>query len=96
MARLSLALAFIASLAATSAGAGWGVQGNDTGGIISWTPEVETVYAETAAAHCFRYHKVAFITSIHRVYGDYVGFVCAFPRDYDPAKAWSGVVVTRY
>jgi hypothetical protein len=29
-----------------------------------------------ASEHCARYHKFAKITSIHRQYGDYVGFAC--------------------
>jgi hypothetical protein len=74
------------ALAATSAQAGYVFKGNDTGGIISWSPEVASIYQQVAAAHCSRYNKVAFITSIHPNYGDYVGFVCAFPRGYDPVK----------
>ena len=62
-------------------------KGNDTGGIISWNPEVAMIYKEVAAEHCSRYNKVAFITSVHPNYGDYVAFVCAFPRGYDPVKA---------
>ena len=75
------------ALAATSAHAGYVFKGNDTGGIISWNPEVAMIYKEVAAEHCSRYNKVAFITSIHPNYGDYVAFVCAFPRSYDPVKA---------
>ena len=52
------------ALAATSAHAGYVFKGNDTGGIISWNPEVSLIYKEIAAAHCSRYNKVAFITSI--------------------------------
>jgi len=75
------------ALVATSAHAGYVFKGNDTGGIISWNPEVSLIYKEVAAEHCSRYNKVAFITSIHPNYGDYVAFVCAFPRGYDPVKA---------
>ena len=75
------------ALAATTAQAGYVFKGNDTGGIISWNPEVALIYKEVAAEHCSRYNKVAFITSIHANYGDYVAFVCAFPRGYDPVKA---------
>jgi hypothetical protein len=73
--------------AASGAQAGYVFKGNDTGGIISWNPEIAYSYKEIAAIHCWQYNKVAFITSIHPVYGDYVGFVCAFPRGYDPVKA---------
>jgi hypothetical protein len=62
------------------------IQGNDTGGIIAWRPEIAHLYREIAAAHCARYNKVPDITSVHRRYGDYVGFRCYFPRGYDPRK----------
>jgi hypothetical protein len=86
--QLKAAVAACAMLFAVSgAQAGYVFKGNDTGGIISWNPEVAYSYKEIAAIHCWQYNKVAFITSIHPVYGDYVGFVCAFPRGYDPMKA---------
>jgi hypothetical protein len=88
----SCLLALCACLLASGANAGWlgwyGQYGNDTGGIISWSPAVRYVYKDIAAAHCAQYNKVAYITSVHPWYGDYVGFVCAFPRGYDPVKAW--------
>jgi hypothetical protein len=65
----------------------WGGQSNDTGGIIPWSPEIAHTYRQIAAAECARWNKVAYITSVHRVYGDYVGFVCHYPRGYDPRKA---------
>ena len=70
------------------AAAGWwgGVRGNDTGGIIPWSPEITYDYKDIAAAHCARFDKVAVITSVHKWYGDYVGFRCFFPRSYDPRK----------
>jgi hypothetical protein len=99
----SLALAILALALASPAhafGWGWydGVQGNDGGGIISWSPEVAPVFRDMAAGHCARWNKVAIITSVHRVYGDYIGFVCQFPRGYDPVKAFyqGGVIRTRY
>jgi hypothetical protein len=73
--------------AAFGAQAGYVFKGNDTGGIISWNPEIAYSYKEIAAIHCWQYNKVAFITSIHPVYGDYVAFTCAYPRGYDPVKA---------
>jgi hypothetical protein len=86
--QLKAAVAACAVLFAVSgAQAGYVFKGNDTGGIISWNPEVAYSYQEIAAIHCWQYNKVAFITSIHPVYGDYVGFVCAYPRGYDPVKA---------
>ena len=87
-------LTALALVLATPAVAGYDFKGNDTGGIISWSPEAELAANHTAASHCARYNKAAIITSIHRVYGDYIGFICAFPRGYDPVKSqamwWNG------
>src|SRR5262245_9172035 len=91
-----------ASLSASAAQAGllgvWGIQSNDTGGIIPWSPAIAYTYRQIAATECARWNKVARITSVHRWYGDYVGFRCDFPRGYDPVKALYGapVVRTRY
>jgi hypothetical protein len=82
-------LALSIGMLASSAYAGWyGEYGNDTGGIIPWSPAVSHIYRDVAASHCAQYNKVAQITSVHPWYGDYVGFTCAFPRGYDPVKAW--------
>ncbi len=51
-----------------------GVVGNDTGGIIMWTPDAGKVFRDLAYLHCAQYNKVAVITSVHRRYGDYAGF----------------------
>jgi len=69
-------------------GPGSGVTGNDTGGIIQWTPWTATVYYRIAAEHCARWNRIAEITSVHAKYGDYVGFVCQVDRSFDPRKAW--------
>jgi hypothetical protein len=75
------------ALAATPAATDWnGFQANDTGGMISWSPTIAPVYRQIAAEHCARFDKIAHITSVHRRYGDYVGFRCFFPRHYDPRK----------
>lgn len=58
------------------------VIGNDTGGIIPWSPENELVAGATAGGHCAGYGKYARITSVYRQYGHYIGFACAFPRGY--------------
>jgi len=87
---LALAALALALLASPVHAFGWwwssGVQGNDIGGIISWSPEVQHVYPDIAAAHCARWNKVAIITSVHPWYGDFIGFVCQFPPGYDPVK----------
>jgi hypothetical protein len=58
------------------AGPGPGVTGNDTGGIFPYTPNVDAVYQQIAEDWCARWQRFAKVTSIHRIYGDYVGFVC--------------------
>ena len=66
----------------------FGINGNDTGGIIPWSPALRAFgYRAAAQAHCEGYHRIARITSVHARYGDYVGFACEFPRGYDPVKA---------
>jgi hypothetical protein len=51
-------------------------EGNDTGGIIPWSCENEALAQETAAAYCARWDKYHRITSVHRQYGNYIGFNC--------------------
>ena len=63
-----------------------GVIGNDTGGIIEWTPQTDLIYKDIAAAHCAQWNRFAGITSIHRAYGDYIGFQCIYDRRFDPRK----------
>jgi hypothetical protein len=89
-----LAALLLVPFAAASASAEWWgpVQGNDTGGIIAWSPAIEPDFRLIATDHCARFNKVPVITSVHRVYGDYIGFRCYFPRGYDPRK---GVMASR-
>lgn len=83
-----LAASIPGSAAAGLAGPGPGVTGNDTGGIIQWTPEITPQVAnEIAVAHCARWSRYAAISSYHPVYGDYVGFECVYDRRFDPRKA---------
>ena len=70
-------------------GPGPGLTGNDTGGIIQWTPYTDRIYRRWAADHCAKWHRIATITSVHRRYGDYIGFTCDYDRRYDPRKAES-------
>jgi len=66
----------------------FGINGNDIGGIIPWSPALRDFgYHNAAQAHCDGYHRIAHVTSVHARYGDYVGFECVFPRGYDPVKA---------
>ena len=66
-----------------------GLTGNDTGGIIQWTPETDLTYLDIATAHCARWNRFASITSVHRMYGDYIGFQCVVDRRYDPRRGWA-------
>ena len=76
-------LALLLLVAATSvAQAQTYVIGNDTGGMIPWSPENELVAVSMAGGHCAGYGKFARFTSIYRQYGNYIGFACAFPRGY--------------
>ncbi len=61
---------------ANFAGPGPGVTGNDTGGIFPYSPAVEGSFKQIAEGHCARWGRLAKVTSVHRVYGDYVSFVC--------------------
>ncbi|MGA3138049.1 MAG: hypothetical protein ABSD09_04135 [Xanthobacteraceae bacterium] len=56
-------------------GSEW-VWGNDTGGILPYSPEIRGVYRQMAAEHCARWHRLSHVTSVHPRYGDYVTFVC--------------------
>jgi hypothetical protein len=82
---IALAVMATAALAGSGAALAWGaefagpgpaVTGNDTGGIFPYSPDVVPIYRQIAADHCARWGRFGKVTSIHRVYGDYVGFVC--------------------
>jgi len=77
----TLVLAIGWSLTA-SADPGPGLTGNDTGGIITWSPQHQRMARQWAAAHCAQYGEVAHITSIHPRYGDYIGFACDWRPPY--------------
>jgi hypothetical protein len=81
--RVALGLPVIVAamlLSATDAGAQV-YRGNDTGGIISWSCENEAIARETADAFCASYNKYGRITSVHRMYGDYIAFNCLWRPD---------------
>jgi hypothetical protein len=52
------------------------VQGNDTGGIITWSCESEAAAQNIAADHCAWYGKHHRITGVNRQDGDYISFRC--------------------
>ena len=55
-------------------------KGNDTGGIIPWSPENESKALWLADNNCRDYGKYVRITSVNRHHGKYIGYVCLFPR----------------
>lgn len=77
MKSISLALVMVCACL-SQAGAGGLVNGNDTGGIIPWSPETQMNRKVIAAAHCAHYDKDARITSVYPQYGQYIGFACRF------------------
>jgi hypothetical protein len=83
---LTLGFLALGSPAAHAGAAGPSVTGNDTGGIIQWTPGVGRSYVAIAVEHCARYNRYAGISSVRHVYGDYIGFRCVYDRRFDPRK----------
>ena len=61
----------------------YGPKGNDTGGVIPWSPDNELMMLMLAQENCGYYGKTAVITNIHRVYGDFIVYQCVFgpPRE---------------
>jgi hypothetical protein len=56
----------------------YGPKGNDTGGIIPWSPANESMAMQLAQENCGYYKKYAVIRTIHRVYGDWISYECQF------------------
>lgn len=54
----------------------YGAKGNDSGGIIPWSPEAEASALDIAQRNCAWSNQYAVITSVHREYGDYIGYRC--------------------
>jgi len=81
---LSILLALIVALTVGSAGAAMaafagpepGITGNDTGGIVPYSPALDGIYRKIAADYCASWGRLSHVTSVHRRYGDYVSFVC--------------------
>ena len=71
-------LAILAALLMLANCGVYGAKGNDTGGIIPWSPLAETEALDIAQANCGSYGKYALITSVHREYGDYIGYACSW------------------
>jgi hypothetical protein len=62
----------------------YGVQSNDTGGIIPWTPENQAMAFAIASERCASFDKYARITSVRARPGDYIGFSCVWSPYVQP------------
>jgi hypothetical protein len=71
-----LSIGATGAVLASFAGPGPWITGNDTGGIIPYSPALEGVYEQMAHDYCARWRRLSKVTSVHRVYGDYISFVC--------------------
>ncbi len=78
---IAVVAGLVSLVASTAPGGNFAVWGNDTGGIIPWSPAVDDVYREVADEHCAIFKKIAHITSVRHDYGEFIGFECV-----DPAK----------
>jgi hypothetical protein len=67
----------------------WGLTANDSGGVIQWRPEIDDIYRDIAAGYCARWGRISKITSVHRWYGEFIGFKCLYDRTYDPRKGYN-------
>jgi hypothetical protein len=85
-----------AACAVTLASCGiYGPKGNDTGGVIPWSLDNEAMMHMLAGDACGFYGKRAVITTIHRVYGDFIAYACEFgpPRERRAYRAAPSVGV---
>ncbi len=57
-----------------------GIKGNDTGGIIPWSPDNQRHARAIAQENCAAYGKQARIVSNDRIYGGMIGYRCRFVR----------------
>ena len=76
MGRNPLVVVALSVLLTACTGPGRGITGNDTGGIIPYSPAVESTYRQLAADYCAHWDRLSHVTSVHRRYGDYISFVC--------------------
>jgi hypothetical protein len=86
-------LAGICGLLLASCAGIYGPKGNDTGGVIPWSVENEQHMMLIAQGNCSTYGKLAVVTTIHRVYGDFITYECRFgpplQRSVGPARAYT-------
>jgi len=82
----AIAVGALGTLLASCAGV-YGPKGNDTGGIIPWSPDNERMALTIAQDNCGRYRKHAVINTIHRTPGNYIVYDCRFePPRRKPAR----------
>jgi hypothetical protein len=82
---ITFAVAIMVQIASSAQAGNFAVRGNDTGGIIAWSPAVAEVYREVADEHCAIYKKIAHITSMRHDYGEFIGFKCINSK-FDPSE----------
>jgi hypothetical protein len=81
-----------AGLALSACAGIFGSKGNDTGGIIPWSPDAERMALVTANNNCSMFNKHAVITSVRRVPGDFIAYECRFnPEVGRERRWWSGI-----
>jgi hypothetical protein len=78
----ALALGLVFGSATGAAAQVW--YDNDTGGLIPWSCENEAWAPQIAANACAQYRKYARITSVHRQYGNFIGFHCLWNPYIEP------------
>ena len=66
----------------------FGYKGNDTGGIIPWSPENEKRAFAIAERNCRWNGKFPVATSIHRVPGDYIAYKCQWEQPRRPTRRY--------
>jgi len=80
MAAVALKAAMVTALGlalASCAGVS-GIKGNDTGGIIPYSPDNARAARTIAREQCAAYEKRGTVSSMRRAYGDYITYVCRF------------------
>src|SRR5690606_2514602 len=77
---LAFSIAAAALALGGCAGPGPVLTGNDTGGIVAWSPTARRQAPRWAADHCARYDKVAAKGAETRGYGNYISFRCNWDR----------------
>lgn len=67
-----------------------GVTGNDTGGIVPWSPDNDRYAREIADQHCAGYNKYGRVTSKVRQPGHYIAWSCTWKPPYGYAVRTRG------